>query len=883
MRKFWHSVLLVTLLLAGAWQSSLAQSPETYTGLDVVFLIDQSGSMGGADYGYPDRQATDPLGLRFEAVQYALDTLGQYRLLIAPSLAVRMAVIDFGDKPVVTLNWTPIAESPDTWSTTRQQLLTQISADAFRAAHNPDNLGNTNFMAAFEQAKALFDTLPQGEQHLRVVILLTDGEPCAITGPYQFNCKVPEQKKEHMALVQSLAQDAFPPPDYQVYVLALDSTGQLWERYQGDWQAVVGDPTRATRVESAPEISARFLEILNQLLAQTTIQSAISMTPPQKLAPGENILFVPPYQQQIRLSIFKANSDPAQITVLQPDGQTLQAGNPQLTIANADRPIEVWTITYPSAGTWTFTVQSAYEHLDVYLEMIPLDVKAQVETDNLTLLEPTNITVQLLDSATGQPPVDPSGRFPLTVIAQIKTPQNTTDPVQLTESKPGVYKGVYTPQTGGTYTIGVTAHTTLEDGSTLTLIDVPDAEVLRVGSLTLQVSTWPEGELLVGDTVQFSAVVLDESGQIVTLDTQRLQARLEANQQPISDVEMTGPDAQGVYTAKIPLEHAGTYTAQVRLENTDGVVLDQTSSAPFHVIASDMIRVELLQPKEGASQHATIGFPPFHPNPLEILFETRLDADSSLIDVLALRAEPEADVLYVRVLQEGQPARIVPFQQTERPGRYRATVNELAVGDYVVQIEGRGTLQAHYIFDPVANTVSVHGRITRNPLVYPFYAGMGLLGFLVVALTAKRLVQRRRRQRHPAQGQLAILRVDTTSHFDEEIWRVDLSAYRSNTIHIKRRSLPRDVPITSLWITCDDEHMAKRGAVRVTVKRGKDVLIADRLLAPGQSLPLRTVSTAAIWEDGQNAPVSETVHYVLVKDSDSLGANGMGLGGGAFF
>src|SRR5262245_14409346 len=61
-----------------------AQDTPTYTGLDVLFIVDQSGSMSGT--GFEGQLASDPNGLRFEATQYALDTLAGYRQSIAQDL-----------------------------------------------------------------------------------------------------------------------------------------------------------------------------------------------------------------------------------------------------------------------------------------------------------------------------------------------------------------------------------------------------------------------------------------------------------------------------------------------------------------------------------------------------------------------------------------------------------------------------------------------------------------------------------------------------------------------------------------------------------------------------------------------------------------------------
>jgi len=49
---------------------------QNYTGVDVVFLVDQSGSMGGQRYGSKaSPQANDPNDLRFSGLQQMVERL----------------------------------------------------------------------------------------------------------------------------------------------------------------------------------------------------------------------------------------------------------------------------------------------------------------------------------------------------------------------------------------------------------------------------------------------------------------------------------------------------------------------------------------------------------------------------------------------------------------------------------------------------------------------------------------------------------------------------------------------------------------------------------------------------------------------------------------
>lgn len=63
--QFWRNFLLsslVIMFLTLAAPFAIAQQSQ-YDGLDIVFVVDQSGSMGGI----PGVEPSDPFGLRFES------------------------------------------------------------------------------------------------------------------------------------------------------------------------------------------------------------------------------------------------------------------------------------------------------------------------------------------------------------------------------------------------------------------------------------------------------------------------------------------------------------------------------------------------------------------------------------------------------------------------------------------------------------------------------------------------------------------------------------------------------------------------------------------------------------------------------------------------
>ncbi|MBN2303222.1 MAG: VWA domain-containing protein [Anaerolineae bacterium] len=873
---------LLAVLLVGVCRPAQARpyrqgTDPTYTGLDLLFLVDQSGSMGGAAFGYPDLEPTDPLQLRFEAVQYALDTLGEYRLLIAPDLAFRAAVINFGDDPVVTLNWTPIASSQAEWDASRASILDQVSATAF----GPVNLGNTNFLAAFELAQTMFAALPvtPDQTHLRVIVLLTDGQPCVVSGPNAFACGDSFGQQAHMDAVNALVQTAFPVPDYQIYVLALDATGEVWQTRSSDWQAVVGEAARATLVATNQQVGVQFYLILSQLVAATG-GSKVSggLRDAQQLTPGTNTIFVPPYQRLMRLSLFKSSNSPGVLSITQPNGQPLPSTDPDVTVSNQNRPIEVWTIADPIPGDWVFEVGSQNDRLDVYLELIPLEVTASASGGTFRLYDDVPLSVQLTDAVTQDPLISYPPPYDLTVQAVITLLDGSTLYQPLTSAQSGTYTGTYTANMGGQYTLGVQASITLPTGEDYVIVSQPALSAFTVSGLVLEVDTFPAGDYLVGEAVELSARVVDDTGAVVPDPAYRFTAALvDSLDAVIAPVEFTDPDGDGVYSAQITwtddMADAGSLYLDVAVDSGTGGVVGAARLGPVRVLPSIMISARVLEPQPGTEQYVTEGFPPLTKTDLDIVFETRRDEDNNLIDVLPLAANPGTPVLSVRLIDDGDTRPLV-FEAGDQPGQYRATVSDLPAGTYHVEVTTAGALQGQYIFNPQASTIRVTVERKTNPMLYAFWGGVGLAVALFAAVVIMSITQSIRQRQHPARGQLVIVKATIIDNEQTEIWRRNLDREKSNDIRFGRSKLPREAPITRLKITCDNNRMSEQRQVRVSAWNKREMIVLSRVLTPGSMLTLHQRTGFDFDQPG----IQEQVVYHLMKDPDDYGLGGTDMG-----
>ena len=150
--------------------------------IDVIFIIDQSSSMGGIECGSGLRLSVpnDPTGQREYATEAMLDLLADLSLDICPGQVNRVAVISFGTSARVDLPLTDI--NPSTFESS-QSLREEIKESVIA-----DNLCQTDPILAFREA---INILKKSEDSIngkrkRVIVFITDGTPCVA----EFGCGV---------------------------------------------------------------------------------------------------------------------------------------------------------------------------------------------------------------------------------------------------------------------------------------------------------------------------------------------------------------------------------------------------------------------------------------------------------------------------------------------------------------------------------------------------------------------------------------------------------------------------------------------------------------------------------------------------------------------
>jgi len=179
------ALLLLSFLLVFTLTSvdlSLAEEPSREcVGLDIVYLIDQSGSMANNDMHR----------IRSNAVRTAIDILGDNSVYFCPGVQHRVAVLGFGTvtKPYIpSALINPTLQTLQAWNTQKVELKASIPIT--------DDLDATDHASALTEAEKILSSWKKNQigdvTRKRVVVVITDGGPCipaqgCVPGNYAFD------------------------------------------------------------------------------------------------------------------------------------------------------------------------------------------------------------------------------------------------------------------------------------------------------------------------------------------------------------------------------------------------------------------------------------------------------------------------------------------------------------------------------------------------------------------------------------------------------------------------------------------------------------------------------------------------------------------------
>jgi hypothetical protein len=790
--------LLLLLLFFGlltAPQAGARQTERTYTGLDILFLVDQSNSMSGIP---PARSATDPDGLRFQAVQYALSTLDDYRTIVPADTTFRMAVLYFGDRAETVVDWTTIGASLN-WRADREALQSLLSKDASRSS----GFGNTNFLDGFELAEALFNRLPapvDGE-HLRVMVVLTDGAPCAPTRLEwrDKSCTNEADKDNHMTMVQQVVNRGILSTT-QIHVIAIDQTNEFYPVYRTRWERIARGDGQAVQITRSEEIAPRFLSILAKLTRQLRVQSDDSGS-----IIGQQVVFldgsnqteirVNPYYQSIRLTLFRAGAN-TEITLQRPDGQIASPGQLDVRITTTLSAIEVWTILNPAPGTWRLTTTDV-SLLDVFVDLLRPEPRLSFAPDG-TIPPFTRVyfTFSLLGADRQPLPVYTDPRFRLDAQITLGLPDGSRTNVPMTPIASGEYRASYLAQQAGLYTVAVSASTTNLDGQPAVIANLSGAGQFRVATNSFVVDGLPTGSYLAGDPITLRARFVTADGQNLDISNLAIRAKLSRlNGTTVSEFPLTlQPDS--TYTATYRTEiDPGQFVMTVQAL-IDGAVVAEQSSEMFSIITTQLILMQFIPPTTRFEHTQTVGYPPTN-NPLTI---TLLMTDSTslapyeLAGLIGSRSPAQLTLTRRTDAPQTTDTRSLPFQAVlGEVGRYQVVIDALEPAEYSLEVRADETALNNTTlrFHPSSLLLRAELVVSGDPAVLLWNTVFSLLLLALAAAITLWVLRERALRVHPITGsiQFVVQDIDDIDMIYAS-QTISVGNYRRNRMTLSGKKIP---------------------------------------------------------------------------------------------
>lgn len=354
---FFAVSLLLILLGTPCAIAQTGSTEEPYSGANIVFIVDQSGSMGGARYGstvHP--RPNDPDDRRFEVSRFAIDFIAQLRYTYGPlsdrDWDVRTGVVYFGDTVETPIRDLVIApDSAEQWQTVWDVAEPLVSPESFGLR----NLSNTNIRAAFTETLKIFQELDSNASGRRIsaIILVTDGLPVVVTGQREDGTDIVEPWSRHMAQLKEQVKTYFSGPDDRFYVVALNDADPYWEggpnqtglkRY---WQEIVQGRGFAELVPRNEEVTGYVQRAVNEIVDEFVCDTPGAQNCP---VPVTDTVKVLPYLNQITFIVHKVKVTD-EVSFVN-GGKALDLSDPSVTRVDQDRLVETITFRNPPPGMW---------------------------------------------------------------------------------------------------------------------------------------------------------------------------------------------------------------------------------------------------------------------------------------------------------------------------------------------------------------------------------------------------------------------------------------------------------------------------------------------------------------------------------------------------
>ena len=804
---------------AGGMTSALQQQSQgDCTELQVVFIVDQSGSMSQT---IANVLPSDPEGLRFYGPAEAVNTLSALRYQTYVTDTMRVALIHYGDKPRLVMPWTVLTATTQS----EHQKLQKDLASFFAPTASQ---GNTNILAAFQNASSLFDQAPpqQDACPTRAVIVITDGQPSLPAKGFSWQA--------HMDELARYVQRYMTPSGHRIYVIGIDKANNYWQDVKPYWDKVTGDPGKVVRADNEAHMGSLVIGIAEELAR--TLRPSIGR-PDYEIRCVADKVAVPPFVQQVKLTLVKPSRD-LHLVVLDESGRALDPSRSDISVLvdGYDEPIESLTVLGPQPGIWTITTRLPADAVgrcqirmlsfSAALKLTPPDAGASpVQFVRLP------VTFRVVDSSGAPLPeyVDP--KYALKVEMSLAGPSRGSQPVTV-NSKPGYeYVAEALPLEAGQNVLQAKAFSHNPDGSDYVVFDKPIA-TFQVAPVRLMMTQGPgAAPLQYRDLPLEFAVMADQKPVQLDLTPILSVTVAQGQEAPLALTVSASPTL--TYQAAFRPEKAGLHVLTYRgvVNAPSGAVSLGEGQVAFNVLPVRRVTARIVAP---VREHFLATDILLRPKglPLEVQL---LDESGQEIGPGEVGAVNPMVVFGVKVLdaQHNVVGARLKLVNTGKPGLFRLESNTLGPGRYEVIVEPATALAQDAVWAESSWTRSFYGDIDR--LFFALLAGVLLVVALIVGLVLAVLATRR----HPLSGYIEVYQEvpDQAGSYQVSVLKRQLP--RRNRVRMAGSGKESD-PLRRITLTCDTEEDSKAGLARarIELKDGNTLAVMLGPAFPATSLGL---------------------------------------------
>lgn len=374
--------------------ASAPHGAKAAVGLDVVLLIDQSGSMGGSK-SHPEQ--SDPHTKRISAVELVAHLLSaaveSHYLAYGARVSHQVGVVEFGTNARVALPGAVVEYDPQVTKVARDVQFNHILSSI-----QANELGNTNHLHAFELAEGLLQQMRQKNlpgPRKQLVLMVTDGQSYLDgVNMHSYQAKMQQYLKKHF-LDRGIA----------IEVVGLDAADKYWIKNKTGAYWLQTTDGHARCIENPDD----FYEAL-----KTIVLNYVTLA--GKLVSIDERYDCPPYLSHFIVIVDKIIPG-ADIVIHNPNGQLVDLmALPHTRRNNYSR----YTVARPMPGMWRFSQPQGAGSCRVEIQQFYTRVMFVEPKAPLGLQQATPIRFQV--SSLQGTPFQEDPRFPVTMSVWVTSP-----------------------------------------------------------------------------------------------------------------------------------------------------------------------------------------------------------------------------------------------------------------------------------------------------------------------------------------------------------------------------------------------------------------------------------------------------------------------------